>query len=186
MSTKNLLEKLKLENSQNLTSIIEFAAGMGRITKKVFTKIFKHIDVVEPSEPLAKKIEEFKNSGKKNSEKIKHVYVTGGDTFEFERKYDIIFGEWFLENISDLDLIKFLIKARENLNPNGKLIFKENSIRHSPFSISGIGQKMRNSKAYLFLFELCGLRPVYIKLSDKYPINYTQLYEFVLERDDHI
>ena len=138
---------------------------------------------MEPAEPLAKKIEELKNS-KESKGKINKVYHIGGAEFEFEKKYDMIFGQWFLENLNDIDVLKFVLKARDNLGENGRLFFKENASSFQNWRVTDKGQKIRQRKALSFLFELCGLRVVMLKVSDNYPENYKQVYEFVLEKDD--
>lgn len=182
-STKRILILLKREFGQKFDSVIEFAAGIGRVTKRVFTNFFNTIDAVEPAEPLASKIEELKNS-KESKGKINKVYHKGGAEFEFEKKYDMIFGQWFLENMNDLDVLKFVLKAKKHLNPKGRLFFKENASSFDESKDTAIGQKIRQRKALSFLFELCGLRIVMLKVSDNYPEGFRQLYEFVLENDD--
>lgn len=132
---------------------------------------------------MVNKIEDLKKSDESKG-KISNVYHKGAADFNFEKKYDIIFGQWFLENLNDLDVLKFIIKAKESLNLNGKLFFKENMSNSNGASITEIGQKIRNRKSLIFLFELCGLKVVMMKISDKYPENYTQLYEIVLQKED--
>lgn len=184
-STNNVLNLLKSKYSQKFDSIIEFAAGMGRITKNVFIKNFKLIDVLEPAAPLAKELEKLKNS-EISEGKINKIYKSGGEVFEFERKYDMVFGEWFLENMTDLDVVKFLLKAKQGLNAKGRLFFKENL--NSEDIIKDItpdaGQKIRQIRALRFLFDLCSFKTIIFKNSDNYPKNYKQVYEMVLEKND--
>lgn len=139
---------------------------------------------MEPAEPLAQKLEGLKKS-KDSKGKINKVYHQGGAEFQFEKEYDLIFGEWFLENLSDLDVLKFTLNAKKHLNANGRMFFKENAAGSvGGTEVTQIGQKIRHVKALKYLFELCGMRVTMLKVSDNYPHNYKQLYEFVLEKDD--
>jgi len=184
-STHKVFDLLKREYSQKFDSVIEFAAGMGRLTKNVLLKHFNLIDVEEPSLPLLNEIKKLKKS-KISGGKINKLYSTTAEKFEFERNYDLIFLQWLLENLNDLDVIKFLLKAKKHLNPKGRIFLKDNlqSEKLQNIEFSNKGQKVRQRKALLFLFELCGFRIALFKVSDDYPSNYKQSFETLLEIDD--
>jgi len=182
-STLKVFDLLKREYSQKFDSVIEFAAGMGRLTKNVLFKHFNLIDVEEPSLPLLNEIKKLKNS-KISRGKINKLYSTTAEKFEFERNYDLIFLQWLLENLNDLDVIKFLLKAKKHLNPKGRIFLKDNLANQQNIKITNLGQRLRQRKALLFLFELCGYRIALFKLSDNYPADYYQSFETLLEIDD--
>jgi len=182
-STNDILEIIKRDFSQRFNSLIHFAAEEGRKTKRVFLRLFQSIDVVESSKIMWKKLQQLKDS-KIANRKIDKIYRVDADIFEFEKNYDLIFGQKFLEKMNDLDLIRFLLKARKHLNSKGKMFFKENIIALDNISFSHIGYKIRDKKALMLLFNLCGLKIILMKTSDDYPIEFIQLYEFVLEKDD--
>jgi len=117
-----LIDDLKKWNLLKTNSVIEFAAGTGRETEHVLLKYFGKIDLLEPVNSLAKGL---KILQKKHS-KIRKIYIEGAQDFDFEDKYDMVYFFGLLENLSDIDFVKFLIKARDNLNPQGKVIIKEN------------------------------------------------------------
>ena len=48
------------------------------------------------------------------------------ENFKFEKKYDLIWIQWCLENLEDEDLEPFLKKCYDNLNEDGIIIVKEN------------------------------------------------------------
>jgi len=117
---------------------------------------------------------------------LRNVYRQPGGQFEWEHKYDLIFGQWFLENLTDLEILKFLINARNHLRPNGKILFKESiPVGRDYIQITEPSkQKIRPLKVYYLLFHLVGLRVVYLKMTDNfYPIEYIPLYEILLEKD---
>jgi len=83
-STIKLLIKLRNRNliNNNLT-MIEFAAGVGRITKNVLLKLdfIKKIDLLEPAKVFENTLFEIKN---KNPGIIDKIYIMPGEKFEFE------------------------------------------------------------------------------------------------------
>ena len=92
-SSRILIDKFKKDNQD---SVMEFAAGEGRVTKNVLIKKFKHVEVLEPFLYSGKKLKEI------NSANIKAVYIEKEENFKFPHKFDFIWGQWFLENITDL------------------------------------------------------------------------------------
>jgi protein N-terminal methyltransferase len=172
-SSRILIDKFKKDNQD---SVMEFAAGEGRVTKNVLTKKFKHVEVLEPFLYSGKKLKEI------NSPNIKAVYVEKGENFKFPHKFDFIWGQWFLENITDLDVINFLIKCRENLKENGKIVFKENVENDSLVLENNSGQRMRTKRIYMLFFELVGLEVIYYGKSYGSPPEITPLIEIVLQK----
>ena len=186
-STRMLFKKLLrwVVINDNI-SMIEFAAGVGRITKNVFQKLkfIKSIDLLEPAIAFKTKLEEIK----KSNNKIENIFMMTGEKFVFKKKYDIIFGQYFLENISDFELLSFLIKARDNLTPNGKIIFRENVVQHMYIirDTTQMHQRVRSIDIFNFFFKIAGLTVVNESIPEnKIPIDtdYT-FYEIVLKKEN--
>ena len=117
-----LLNGLILTNQLNPGTALDCAAGIGRVTEFVLTNFFKEIDLVEKEKKFIEKCK-IKFSG---NNKIKNIYMSPLESFKFERKYDLIWIQWCLENLEDEDLIPFLNKCYDNLNDEGIIIVKEN------------------------------------------------------------
>lgn len=156
---------------------MEFAAGIGRVTKNVLIRKLKHVEALEPFSHLAEKIKEI------SSPNLKAVYVQKAENFEFPHKFDFIWGQWILENLTDLEVIKILIKCRDNLKENGKIVFKENIENKSLSVDSDSGQRIRTKQTYMIFFELVGLEVIYFeKLQNIGSIVPYSLTEIVLQK----
>jgi len=180
--TIQILKELKEKNLIHTQTdyLLELAAGIGRISKNIFVKWFNKIDALEPSPVLADKIKELQ----KSESKIKNVYVKTGENFTYERKYNVIFASWLLENMTDASVIKFLIKTRENLVDNGVFILKENvSNNHINVDSDGMSQRIRTVKLYKLIFELVGLKLIINRETKQWPKSYYMLREFVLVKN---
>ena len=117
-----LLNGLILTKQLNPISCLDCAAGIGRVTEHVLSNFFKEIDLFEKNKLFIEKCK-IKFSG---NDKIKNIYNSSLENFEFKKKYDLIWIQWCLENLEDEDLIPFLKKCYENINDNGIIIVKEN------------------------------------------------------------
>ena len=117
-----LLNGLILTKQLNPISCLDCAAGIGRVTEHVLSNFFKEIDLFEKNKLFIEKCK-IKFS---DNDKIKNIYNSSLENFEFKKKYDLIWIQWCLENLEDEDLIPFLKKCYENINDNGIIIVKEN------------------------------------------------------------
>ena len=117
-----LLNGLILSKQLNPISCLDCAAGIGRVTEYVLSNFFKEIDLFEKDKAFLEKCKK-KFIG---NDKIKNIYESSLENFQFKRKYDLIWIQWCLENLEDDDLRPFLKKCFENLNDDGIIIIKEN------------------------------------------------------------
>jgi hypothetical protein len=136
--------------------------------------------MLEPVPTLAQKAIKLK----KTNPKIKNIYVEKVEDHEFGKSYDVIWAGWFLVHVNDIKVLEFLIKTRNHINQNGKLILKDNI--NSPFEVyysqTGI-QKIRPIEVYRLFFSLTGLRVIIDKVSDNYPSDKVPLHEIVLAKN---
>ena len=117
-----LLNGLILTKQLNPGKTLDCAAGIGRVTEYVLCNYFKEIDLVEKDKKFIDKCKTKFNGNKK----IKSIYLSPIESFKFEKKYDLIWVQWCLENLEDEDLAPFLNKCYNNLNDEGLIIVKEN------------------------------------------------------------
>jgi len=116
---------------------------------------------------------------------IRNVYTEPAQDFKWKHSYDMIYVGGMVELLTDLDLLKFLINARNHLNKGGKLFLKENILQEDILQINpGKGQKFRQLKVYQLFYLLAGLRFVYLKISDGHPLSFYPVYEMILEADN--
>jgi protein N-terminal methyltransferase len=170
------LEKKKLINPKN-DYLFELAAGVGRITKNIFVKRFGKIDALEPAKPLADQLTKLK----KDINQIKNVYVMKAEDFKYDKKYNVVFASWFLENLTDSNALKFLIDTRKQLEKNGVIILKENISRGPSVTYKeGMAQRIRSVTAYETLFDLAGYKLLINRNSKGWPVSFYMVREFVL------
>ena len=117
-----LLNGLILSKQLKPVSCLDCAAGIGRVTEYVLSNFFKEIDLFEKDKVFLEKCKT-KFIG---NDKIKNIYHSSLENFEFKKKYDLIWIQWCLENLEDDDLHPFLKKCYENINDDGIVIVKEN------------------------------------------------------------
>ena len=117
-----LLNGLILTKQLKPGNALDLAAGIGRVTEFVLCNFFKEIDLVEKDKKFVDKCKVKFSS----NDKIKKIYMESLENFKFERKYDLIWIQWCLENLEDEDLEPFLKKCYDNLNEDGIIIVKEN------------------------------------------------------------
>ena len=117
-----LLNGLILSKQLNPGSSLDCGAGIGRVTENVLCNFFKEIDLVEKDKKF---IDKCKIKFSSNN-KIRKIYMCPLESFKFEKKYDLIWIQWCLENLEDEDLEPFLKKCYDNLNDDGIIIVKEN------------------------------------------------------------
>jgi SAM-dependent methyltransferase len=117
-----LLNGLILTKQLKPGNALDLAAGIGRVTEFVLCNFFKEIDLVEKDKKFIDKCKVKFSS----NEKIKKIYMESLENFKFEKKYDLIWIQWCLENLEDEDLEPFLKKCYDNLNEDGIIIVKEN------------------------------------------------------------
>ncbi|XP_011299598.1 N-terminal Xaa-Pro-Lys N-methyltransferase 1 [Fopius arisanus] len=116
-----------LENPPDKNYAVDCGSGIGRITKNLLVKHFKHVDLVEQNS-------KFLNTAKKSlsscSTRIGEYYPLGLQDFcAAPRKYDVIWCQWVLGHLRDDDLVDFFTKCMNGLKENGVLVVKENVTR---------------------------------------------------------
>ena len=117
-----LLNGLILSKQLNPKSCLDCAAGIGRVTEYVLSNFFSEIDLFEKDKVFLEKCKQ-KFIG---NDKVKNIYESSLEKFQFEKKYDLIWIQWCLENLEDEDLLPFLKKCYDNIKDDGIIIVKEN------------------------------------------------------------
>jgi protein N-terminal methyltransferase len=86
----------------------------------------------------------------------------GLQEFNFEHRYDVIWVQWVLCYLTDEDLIKFLVKSRENLvDQKSGMIFVKENVHDSGFYVDKDDNSViRSDKLFQELFEQAGFTVV--------------------------
>ena len=139
-----LLNGLILTKQLNPGNALDLAAGIGRVTEFVLSNFFKEIDLVEKDKKFIDKCKVKFSS----NDKIKKIYMESLENFKFERKYDLIWMQWCLENLEDEDLEPFIKKCYDNLNEDGIIIVKENL-----YNVEGEGEEEEEEEEDNYQFK---------------------------------
>ena len=144
---------------------LDCGAGIGRITEGILMQRFDIVDLVEP-------VTHFIDKAKLNLSKIGHVgnfYETSLQNFNSSNKYDCIWIQWVLGQLTDEDVITFLQKCKHMLTANGVIIVKEN-MASSGFSVDDNYKLItRNYNDTVRLFNLSGLTLLHDQFQKEFP-----------------
>lgn len=125
--SSNFLAKLRRQYPDTpsiLGRAVDCGAGIGRITAAFLSKVCETVDVVEPVEKFANEAAKAKLAG---SGKLGDVYVTGLEDWKPRAAtYDLIWCQWCLGHLTDIQLAEYLKRCREALTPHGWVVVKEN------------------------------------------------------------
>ena len=154
--------------SESFSRSCDCGAGIGRVSKGLLVKLFDKVDLVE-SNP------QFLNEAKSNylrqvSDKIGLFIQTGlEDFYPASDSYDLIWCQWVLGQIKDLDLIEFLKRCKSSLVRGGMIGIKENVSRVGS-EFDSIDSSLTRSDCLLKdIFEKSGLELVKEETQSGFP-----------------
>jgi protein N-terminal methyltransferase len=153
-SSKELLDKLEKKKLITTGSVLDCGAGIGRVTNSLLQYYFDSIDIVEQDE----KFVEFCKEAFKNNTKVKNIYRSSLQDFIFQRKYNVIWIQWCLENLDDSDLITFLGRCRDNLEVDGRIFIKENIVDKGAICFEEDSSRVRSDIMFKDFFLKSGLK----------------------------
>jgi protein N-terminal methyltransferase len=153
-ASKDFLDKLIKKKLIIPGSVLDCGAGIGRVTNSVLQYYFSECDILEQDE----KFVAFCKEAFKNNPKVKNIYKSSLQDFIFQRKYNIIWIQWCLENLEDDDLIRFLTNCRNNLEEDGRIVIKENIIDKGVQYWAEDFSKVRSDILFKDIFLKSGLK----------------------------
>lgn len=118
---------LKSLTNIKFDSAIDCGAGIGRVAEHLLCPMFQHVDLVEQSSHFVETAKQ----------KIKHphmrnFYTVGLQSFflpPITVKYDVIWIQWVMSQLTDNDFISFLQRCKHALTPGGYVVAKENTAK---------------------------------------------------------
>ncbi|KAL7791023.1 alpha-N-methyltransferase NTM1 [Trichoderma ceciliae] len=108
------------QGRQKLASALEGGAGIGRVTEGLLLPLADEVDVIEPVAKFTKGLED--------KEGVRNVYNLGLQDWEPVEglKYDLIWTQWCVGHLTDAQLVEYLTRCRDALNPGALIVLKEN------------------------------------------------------------
>lgn len=172
--SKHFLRHLKMKNHQRTFSqAIDMGAGIGRVAKQVLMSICTDVDLLEPSPRLLQASRTY--VGNSHTGTFYGLGLHQIDQLPKERKYDLIWCQWVLVHLTDVDMIAFLLHCKNLISSTGLLIVKENLVaKEDVFDIDHLDSSISRSALYYeSLFMQGGWTILYDKDCPEFP---TELY----------
>jgi len=124
----NFLAKIRREFPSSsgkglLSRGVDCGAGIGRVTAGFLSTVCEAVDVVEPVEKFTKEAKAARLTGNGS---VDNVYVTGLENWQPEEQYDLIWNQWCLGHLTDMQLVDYLKRCKEAVTVGGWIIVKEN------------------------------------------------------------
>jgi len=149
-----IIEGLILSKKMNTKRVLDCGAGIGRVTENVLINYFDECDLVEQDE----KFVQHSKSALGTNHKVKNFYQSSLQDFNFSNSYNVIWIQWIVENISDDDLITFLVKCGSALENDGYIIIKENVVKKGTKFWQEDYSKIRSEAVFKKIFKSAGLK----------------------------
>ncbi|EYE98075.1 DUF858 domain protein [Aspergillus ruber CBS 135680] len=102
---------------------VDCGAGVGRVTEGFLSHVCEGVDAVEPVGKFTDVIHE---SQLKKDGVVGDIYTMGIEDWYPEKKYDLIWTQWCVGHLTDVQLVDYIVRCREALNETGILVLKEN------------------------------------------------------------
>ncbi|CAI5735377.1 unnamed protein product [Hyaloperonospora brassicae] len=135
-------------------------AGIGRVSKLLLTPMFDHVDLVEQSARLLRAVPQYFGPNETLRARVRDLYCMGLQDFEPARaSYDLIWMQWVLVHLTDLDLVRYLKRCKEALTSSGFIVVKENIFQTAePYDLDRQDSSITRSAVYYkSLFQQAGL-----------------------------
>ncbi|KNG81512.1 hypothetical protein ANOM_010548 [Aspergillus nomiae NRRL 13137] len=98
-------------------------AGVGRVTEGFLKDVCETVDAVEPVEKFTQVIHD---SALKRSGVVGDIYTVGLEGWYPEKKYDLIWTQFCVGHLTDVQLVEYFVRCRESLTDTGMVVVKEN------------------------------------------------------------
>jgi len=144
---------------------VDCGAGIGRITKNLLTKLFTKTDLVDPIESFNKDVMEGEYLRvERDTGKIGQVFTMGLQQFTPEEgKYSVIWNQWCLGHLTDVDLVEYFKRCREGLVPDGGVIIVKENLTFGEDNFDGLDSSFtRTEKTFRRIFTKAGLKIIHV------------------------
>jgi protein N-terminal methyltransferase len=117
---------LTKEPTLQFDRVADCGAGVGRVTKNLLLARFKHVDLIEQSPRLSAATAKYIGAGPEDAKRITCIVQGLQDFAPAPNTYDVIWIQWVIGHLHDLDTIRFFRRCAAGLKPNGLIVLKDN------------------------------------------------------------
>ncbi|XP_044985103.1 alpha N-terminal protein methyltransferase 1 [Hordeum vulgare subsp. vulgare] len=140
---------------------LDCGSGIGRVTKNFLIRHFNEVDLVEPVahflEAARENLSNCMDVEHDTHKAVNFYCIPLQDFTPEEGRYDVIWIQWCIGQLTDDDFISFFTRAKVGLKPDGFFVLKEN-IAKNGFVLDKEDNSVTRSDAYFReLFNKCGL-----------------------------
>ncbi|EGP91430.1 unnamed protein product [Zymoseptoria tritici ST99CH_1A5] len=119
----NFFAKLRRRSKEfpagsKLKRAADCGAGIGRITTGFLSNVAEIVDIIEPVKSFTDAV--------KDQTYVGAIYNIGLEQWKPEHKYDLIWNQWCVGQLTDVQLVAYLRSLPASLNPGGWIVVKEN------------------------------------------------------------
>ena len=147
---KTMLPNLK----QDL--VADLGAGCGRVSKHFLLPLFQQVHLFEQSARLVREAPAY--IGSPDNKRVTYTAQVLQDFCPEPCTYDVIWIQWVIGHLHDLDFIAFFRRCAIGLKPGGVIVLKDNVSEGSTFMVDKDDSSVARCKAYMhLLLTLSGL-----------------------------
>ena len=175
--SNQFLDKVKsLRPALQFDRVADCGAGIGRVTKHLLLPRCARVDLVEQSPRLIKAAPGY--VGAADAGRLTCITLGLQDFSPAPGTYDIIWIQWVIGHLHDLDFIAFFRRCAAGLRPGGIIALKDNCVEAYTFVVDKSDSSVaRHPEYHKLLFTLAGLTVVWEQLQTDFP---TELYPVMM------
>lgn len=173
-SLSYLNEVFKMKPPPARRYALDCGAGIGRVTKHLLLPVFEKVDLVEQNTHFTDSVPSYIGS----TPKLGKVFNQGLQDFAPETgKYDVIWSQWVLGHLPDVDLVSFFQRCIKGLNRNGVMIIKENITSADTVEVDKVDSSVTRPLVLLkSLLIKSGMRIIKITKQNNFPAGIFPVY----------
>jgi len=132
-------------------------AGIGRVSKHLLLNRFQHVDLIEQSPRLLAAAPAYVTP-QDGSNRMTCIVQGLQDFSPVPNSYDVIWIQWVIGHLHDLDFISFFKRCAAGLRPGGLIILKDNCAQNYTFVVDKDDSSVARCVEYAtLLLNLSGL-----------------------------
>jgi len=162
-----------------LKRVADLGAGCGRVSKHFLLPIFEEVHLFEQSPRLVREAPAY--IGAPDNERVTcHVQVLQ-DFKPLPNTYDVIWIQWVIGHLHDLDFINFFRQCAVGLRPGGVIVLKDNCTETVTFTVDKEDSSLTRASEYMrLLFTLSGLNVILERKQKDFPEDLCPVHMFAL------
>ncbi|KYQ93945.1 hypothetical protein DLAC_04833 [Tieghemostelium lacteum] len=187
LGSKSLLSEFirgKSRKAMQTINALDCGAGIGRLTRDLLIPLgFKSIDLLEQNPIFLKEAQE---KVLVDYKMVQNYYAMGMQDFQFplgnQRLYDLIWIQWVIGHLSDVDLVAFLKRASEHLTESGIICIKDNTAKKTFIMDKQDNSVTRTDMHIKLLIEESGCVVLKSQLQTNFPKELFPVVTYVIEK----